>query len=538
MYRVLIVDDEYLSRFVLKTIISKRINNLELEIAGEAENGRQAIEMNRKLRPDIIIMDIKMPGINGIDATKEIINEFPDVSVLILTAYDNFDYIKRALDLGVKGYILKPVKDEDVVEKVNKVIRDIDERVNKSDFKEQVENKIKVIKPLIENELISSFISGNFDIEKVDNYINFLQVEIKSGYFMLISPGLGFSRDINESIRNRIMKDKIYGIAEKHLPLMKRCYFGNYIGNTVIAFFPVKHENITDEVYRESVLIGEEIKNRIKIMADIDVAVGIGNVYSGIQNLSRSYNEANYALKNAITEKKVVYFGSMEVKDSAEPQAKYPIELENTFIDQIKIGNFDKARQIAADIIAYIMDGNCKIDFIKECLTEFITVLKRAAYKTGVKLSSEGGSEIILELSGLSDLEDVNLWCKRNIYNLIDAIENKPGRNKDVINKAFEYINRHFTKDITLESVADDVGISPQYLSKMFKEGYGANFIDYITKKRVEYAQQLLADNSVNIKNISKVVGYGDPNYFCKIFKKDTGFTPKQYRARNTSGET
>lgn len=117
MIKLMIVDDEYLSRFALRTLISKKISGIE--IIGEAENGRQAIELNRKLRPEIIIMDIKMPGISGIDASMEIINEFPETNILILTAYDNFGFIKRALDIGVKGYILKPIKEAEVIDKLS-----------------------------------------------------------------------------------------------------------------------------------------------------------------------------------------------------------------------------------------------------------------------------------------------------------------------------------------------------------------------------------------------------------------------------------
>lgn len=535
MYRVLIADDEYLSRFVLKTIISKKIKNLE--IVGEAENGRQAIEQNRELKPDLIIMDIKMPGINGIDATREIIKEFPDVSVLILTAYDNFDYIKQALDLGVKGYILKPVKEEEVIEKVYKVIKDIDERANKSDFKEQVETKIKVVKPLIENELISCFVSGNFDIDKVKNYINFLQVEIKAGYFMLISPGQSFSKSIDDAIRARIIKDKICTIAENHLPLMKRCYFGNSIGSTIIVFFPVKSEDSANEIYKEAVMIGNEIKSRIKVIEEVDVAVGIGSLYPEIENLYKGYDEANFALRKAIKAKKVLLFGNVDDDNAEDYQVKYPNELENKLVDQIKIGNMDNARQLTGEVIENIVSSNYKLESIKEGLTEFITVLKRTALKAGANPGNFGSVAIILELSDLNDLEEINLWCKKNIYSLLDLIGNKCGKNREIVNTVFDYINRHYNKDITLDSVAGEVGISPQYLSKIFKEKYGSNFIDYITKKRMEYAVELLSGNEISIKEVSKSAGYADPNYFCKIFKKETGYTPKQYRGQKITGE-
>lgn len=535
MFKALIVDDEYLSRFVLKTIINKKISSLK--IAGEAENGRQAIEKSRELKPDLIIMDVKMPGINGMDAANEILNEFPDISILILTAYDNFEYIKRALDLGVKGYILKPVKEEDVVEKVNKVLGDIGERVNKVGIKEQIENKFKVIKPLIESELISSFISGNFDVDKVENYISFLQEEITSGYFMLVSPGQNYSRDINESIRNRILKEKILNIAGNHLPLMKKCYFGNSIGSTVIAFFPVNQVNTSMETCREAIMIGEELRSRIKLMADVDAAIGIGSVCTGIQNFAESYNEASLALKKAVREKTVVYFGDLASEEYAGKEELYPLELEDRLIDYIRIGNMEKAGETADDILLHVLNGNNRLEVIKECLTGFVSVLKRTARKAGVTSGITSSTGMLAELNVLNDIEEIDVWCKRTVRGILKLIEGKTGKSKEIVDNAFSYINKNFTKDITLESVADEIGISPQYLSKLFKEKYGSNFIDYITKKRVEYAGRLLARSSANIKEISKAAGYGDPNYFCKLFKKVTGLTPKQYKLQKVTGE-
>lgn len=535
MYRVLIADDESLSRFVIKTIISKNI--FSLEVVGEAENGRQAIEMNRTLKPDIIIMDIKMPGINGIDATRDILLEFPNVSILILTAYDNFDYIKRALDLGVKGYILKPVKEDELVEKVNKVISEFDDKLNNSELKQEIESKIKIVRPLIENELVSSFVSGNFNVDKVNNYLNFLQIVISSGYFMLISSGEAISKDINETIRQRILKDKMYDIAQKHLNMMKKCYFGNCIGNTIIVFFPVKDEELKYETYKEAILIGREIKSRMKVIENIDVAIGIGNVYTGIQNLSKSYNEANLALKKAVSGREVIYFGSLDENDWLDSQIKYPIELENKLIEQIKIGSMENARELADNIITCIISSTCKVDYIKECLTEFFTVLKRNAVKIGANPFNIGYSRIVNELSVLNDIDEIYIWCKTNVNNLLDIIEKRSVKNKDVVSMVLEYINKYFTSDITLESVADEVGISPQYLSKIFKEKYGSNFIDYITRKRIELAEELLGRRDADIKEVSKAVGYGDTYYFCKVFKRDTGLTPKQFQAQKIIGE-
>lgn len=535
MYKLLLVDDESLSRYVLRTLISKKFNNIE--IVGEAENGRQAIELNRKLMPDIIIMDIKMPGINGIDASVEIVGEFPNANILILTAYNNFEYIKSALDIGVKGYILKPVKESEVVEKINKVLSQIEEQANHYDYKELVESKIKEIKPFMENELVAAFITGNGDLEKVANYINFLQEDIKAGYFLLISAGHSNSNEINETIRNRILREKTYTIVARHLPHLKKCLFGKSLGNTIVIFIPVDEKLQANKISEEALSIAEDINRKLKVIGDIDANIGIGNAYQEIKNFNKSYNEAVYALRKSFIQKKIIHFASLSIDINSYDFNAYPMDLENRLIEQLKSGNVGNAINSANEIIAYLLDNFNKIDNLKGAIGEFISVIKRNVLKMGVNLNNSFGTGLLSELSELSSTEEIEVWLKRNVYNIIEQVEKYAGKNVDAISRVFEYSNKNFNKDITLELVASEVGLSSQYLSKVFKEKIGTNFIDYITKKRLQYAEELLKKGNLNIKEISKMSGYEDSNYFCKIFKKDTGVSPKQYRAKVTMGE-
>jgi two-component system response regulator YesN len=136
----------------------------------------------------------------------------------------------------------------------------------------------------------------------------------------------------------------------------------------------------------------------------------------------------------------------------------------------------------------------------------------------------------------LDSIEEIEIWCKCNAYDLIEKVEKCSNKGYDILNKVIEHICRNFNKNITLESVADEIGLTPQYLSKIFKEKFGINFIDFITQKRMEYAEKLLRESGKNIKEIGKLAGYEDSNYFCKIFKKEMGTSPKQFRTKATTG--
>lgn len=530
MYRLLIVDDEHLSRYALRTLLQKKFSNIE--IVAEAENGRRALELNAQLKPDIIIMDIKMPVLNGIDASEIIINENPNTNILILTAYDNFDYIKRALDIGALGYILKPIKEAEVVEKINKVINHIIEKENKNDFMDLVESKLKIVKPFIEDELITSFVSGNFDKEKVQSYINFLQEDINAGYFLLVSTDQDDLNGINDYLRSRIVKEKIMNILKRHLPLMTKCLFGKIQSNSIVVFIPTDIKHPADEVIREAIMIGEEIRRKTKLIGNIESSVGIGRVYSEIDCFHKSFCEAITALRKAKVDKQTIHFTQLSSYETEVNQWRYPKDLENKLLEQLKVSNTDDARKYSDEILCFIFERNEKSEKLKEYVFEYITILKRAISELTIcqypcKFS---------ELEKLTSNEEIKVWGKCNAFELIEQIENNCSKKSDVINRIIDYINNNFNKNVTLDLVASEVCLSPQYLSKIFKEKYGSTFIEYITNKRLNYAKELLKKGNMNIKEISKIIGYEDPNYFCKVFKKETGTSPKNYRTKAAIG--
>ena len=529
MYRMLIVDDEALARYAFRTLISKNFSNIE--VIGEAESGREAIKLNHELKPDIIIMDIKIPGMNGLDASREILRDFPDTKILILTAYDNFDYIHQALDMGVKGYLLKPLQKDEIIEKVNRVINDINESKSKIDLNEIMENKISKVKPFIEKEIAMAFITGNIDIDEVKSYINFMQYKISKAYCILISSGDNYSSFIDDSVRNKVNLTKAYDVVTNYLPLTNKCIIGSPIGNVINVFITLDDEKSSaNNCARESTSIAQEIKRKIKVIAGIEVAVGIGNAYNELQDYKISYDEASLALKQAIHKEGIIHYSTMLDKP-IDNSCEYPFKLETQFLGYIKTGNIDNARELVNDIMSCIFNNHFNIALIKEYISQFMVVFTRAVWQMGIDVGLYKNEGMLMELNSMSELNELELWFKRNISTIIKRVElQKYKKDSGVMKQVYEYINRQYSREITLSMAAQEVGLSSQYFSKLFKEEYGVNFIDYITDKRIEHAKALLKSTNNGIKEISAMVGYTDINYFCRIFKKITGITPKQYR--------
>jgi len=530
MYKLLIVDDEALARYSIITLISRNFS--EIEVVGEAENGRQAIALNEKNRPDIIIMDIKIPGINGIDASYEILKDYPSVNILILTAYDNFDYIQKALDIGVKGYLLKPVRKEDFVEKINKIINIIESGTNTKLTKENIEKKMRTVKPVLEKEIVTSILKPQVNIKETKEYINFLQFDFEAGYFMIFSVLQDTENSISDSIRNKINKDKVYEFLYNNLPLMRQCLFGHTIGNMIVVFFPFEKDINPEKCRKESKIIANEMIRKIKLVRNLDIACGIGSLYLNLEELRKSFEEARQSVSNSIKTGKCIHFKELNVS-LQETDFEYPIQKERELINSIRSGNIEKISETYREVSSLIFNNRFEYEAIREYLMQLLAIIKRTMLEMGIgslKVISLGG---IAETKNFMKEEDLKYWFEMVINTITGIIfEFKESKENVMVTKMYSFINSNFTENISLDTLAEEFSLSTQYISKIFKDEYGKNFIDYLTEKRIDFAKELFRDKNISIKEVSKKVGYEDPNYFCRIFKKNTGQTPKDYKNR------
>ncbi len=530
MIRLLIVDDEPLSLYAIRALINRKFS--DVSIVAEAKNGQEAVELYKELKPDMLIMDIKMPLLNGIDASKQILDEFKEANILILTAYDSFNYVQNALNMGVKGYLLKPINDEDTVQKIRALIGTINSKKEKNNDDDKLEEKVNSIKPIVQKELISQMIYGSIKSEDLKNYAAFFQGNINRGYFMLI----GFKKDISQNIEDEMqvktIKNEILQGIKNLVVTIRKCIIGNFIGRGVPLWFPVEENEDIKEIYKESKKNGEEIKRKISLVVNIsgEIGIGIGNVVSSIELSKKSYSEGYLALKSALKSSSVIHYN--EIKDSlAKESIRYPVQLEEKLIDLIKRGDIIQAKQIVEDILESVFNGFYAMKDIKEYLSQLISIVKRTMLQLGIGINTLTTIGTMDDLTQLNDSEEMRVWIRRNLFNILHLIEEIQGlKEKIIFTKIHDSINKNVFADISLEYIAQEVGMSPQYLSKIFKEEIGMNFIDYVTGKRIAYAKELLENKDKSIREIAVEVGYSDSSYFTRIFKKIVGLTPKEYR--------
>ena len=288
MQKIMIVDDEPIARNSIKYIIEKDIP--ELEIVALSSSGKDAIAKNYEFRPDIIIMDINMPGINGIEAMKQIRLTNEDVAFVIVSAYDYFDYAKEAVMLNASEYILKPVKREDLVASLKRIMLKNEQK--QLDMMHQLEQseKLRMLMPILENGFINAICLHDTRKEELQEYCSLFEYKNSSGYVMVIE----FMK--MNTVDDLIQNNKIYNTYRDVLKGICSCIVGPIMSNRVVIYVNMYAGNDEYEQKSRAIELEEKIIRRTEHIFK-DICIGIGNYYTDLTDAKKSYREAIKALR-------------------------------------------------------------------------------------------------------------------------------------------------------------------------------------------------------------------------------------------------
>jgi two-component system response regulator YesN len=524
----MIADDEGIVIDALRFIIEK--NYGKDCILESAKSGREVIELADKLRPDIIFMDIEMPGINGIEAIKEIRSSNSSTIFIIISAYPKFNYAKEAINLGVLEYINKPIEQKKIIEVLDKAIKKTDEKRELRSKDLQVREKLEIVVPIIESGFIYSLLFEDAFAENIDNYKQLLNIVEKMGYIMTIKYG---DSNVNGKLSNAV------GISVKMQPKyqeMRRiikdyfnCVVGAMMGNLIIVYVPYNDD--AKNKYKKRLEIIEQarkLNKNLKNSFSLNFQISIGNI-KPIQETIVSYKESINAFNFA--DSSVTHAGDLPL--TCHYYNNYPIDEEKAMFQAIKHGKNTTAVMYATQFIERLIDiFSNNLEGIKLKILENELLAERIVYDSGGKTyyfeSRDGYLEHINNMNTIAEIKD---WFIEKIQEQSNNVATKKDEsNKGMILRAKEYIQEHYQNEISLDDVSKELDISPYYLSKVFKQKTGQNFIEYLTEIRIERAKELILQGTDSIKKISLSVGYPNPNYFSRTFKKNVGVSPSEYK--------
>lgn len=527
MYKIIFADDEPIERAAFRIFIKNNFNNIE--VIGEGASGFEAIKLAREKDPDIVVMDICMPGIGGLTAIREIKRNKPKIKFVILSAYSKFDYAQNALKLGVEDYILKPVKNQKMYEVIQSIITKIEAEKIREEESNILKHKVENIQPYIEDEFVMTVISGANDANYFDDMLKFLDMNSYKWYCLTAA---GNSTGISELLFEKI-QETVERVSGKVI--------GANIGGNGILFIPIKVLKDNQKLHTNSLELANYIQIKLKTEYSGEFYLGIGKAYDGYENLRISYIEALDACKYAVKHKKPFYHVSdiKDMRDVGDSDDKKQLVSMNdvglNLFDNICTGDFDVSTRTMNEFLNELRTiYGSQLSPIRDRIYQLTLIIENNVYGTfgkhfKKKLIQDTKSETINEIK---DFKSLKMWLMlylRNLTEFINDIKLSKSSSNLVIN-ALDYINKNYKDNFTLEDVADTLSVSPFYLSKLIKEITGKNFTDHLTDKRINHAKELLLNTDMTIKEITYEVGFNSQSYFSTIFKKIVGVTPSDYK--------
>ena len=509
MYRILIADDEQLEREALKLILNKGID-FPIEVQ-EAVNGREAIVKSRSFGPDIVFMDIKMPGIDGMEAANSIREEFPRVQLIFLTAFNRFEYAREAIHLGAYDFLVKPSPESSILETTEKVIRKVEQIKKEMDNQKNNELKLSRAAGYLENEFVYTAAMRGIQSSKFMDYISILDLSFKAGLG-------GVMKIFYDSYPLQVESDYQKSILRKRCSLLLKTTFARSgiavltnLELAIIYFLIIIPEGLDhkDLVFED---MASDLETRVKRDLSIDVRIGIGSEFSEPGQCLASFSTIGRSDR------------------TRENNCGYPMDLEISIEKALMKVDRTEAEAVYAKISDWFYFSDVTLDRKKQFLLDLATVLKHsAACQSPTGIGSGDNSELRFSDSPDSLISSFRLFLNNLLTDLehIKEIDNDPA-----VEQGCRFIEENFSRDISLEDAAEYCGLSSFYFSRLFKKKKKITFIDFLTNRRIEEAKKLLSRGELSIKEISSRTGYSDPNYFTRVFKRVEDLSPSAYRSK------
>ena len=525
-YTILLVDDE---EEVIQAIIRK-INWEELgfSVVGYADNGIKALEMIEESQPDVVMTDIKMPYMDGMELCSHIRREYPAMKIVLFTGFDEFEYAKEAVHLEIKEYMLKPVNATELSESLTNLKHTLDREREEKLNVQKLENYFDDVLPIIQTNFFVSLIEGRVNESEYEKFLQAYKIDLNGPYFCCAVFHTS-ENNVPEEMSPLLLSMSVEREIKARIVGKFKCREFIYLGNTVLII-ELKSKEETVELTD----VCDKFCKWVNRVIGAVVTAGIGMVCDNISNINNSYdgareavsyrvlygtkrainideitpNKQNMGLQSEETKMhelfKAIYLGNEQEIEAATNREVDRIHSNSNTVSQYKLYTMEMVGAFYRFCENNFIDFN---DFLGEMSNPYEKVPKMdesTLKKWIVQVSTEMGKQ----------LKSVRNSKSRRLIN--DA--------KNIV------ANRYMEEDLSLDKVCSIMGVSNSYFSSIFKKETGISFVSYLTDYRMDIAAKLILDTNEKSYKIGEMVGYMDANYFSYVFKKKFGISPSKYR--------
>lgn len=536
--KVFLVEDEMVIRRGIK-------NSIDWEkegyiFCGEASDGELAYPMIIKEKPDILITDIRMPFMDGLELCKLVKKELPNIKILILSGYDEFDYAKEAIRLGVTEYLLKPISSGKLLEALNGVSESI--RREKED-KDLVRKYMEEMRENTEHEkqkFFEQMIAGNLSMADALETGKKYEMNLSAGMYNLLLFRFTLGEENRKS--GELLGEAEYAIEKLTERLEYVFEFQRGVEGWAFLLMADNEEQMSERVKELSKDLEEIMKN----YSTIAYFGGIGQPVARLRELEESFREAERALaarftmelNRIISVEDIRMAQNVDTLDDIEITSFGEIEKTRTMLEKfLNNGAEDEIDEFVDVYINELPEENLKSVLMRQyiIMDAYIVMMSFCEKIEGIEGEMQAQSEELKNsMKTIQTLEEIKNYIRMLLKKIIGVRDTISGRRySDIIEIAKDQIRKTYMSDeISLNTIAAEVGMSPRYFSSIFSKEMGKTFVEYLTEIRMDRAKELLMCSSMKTSEIGYEVGYKDPHYFSYIFKKTQNCTPKEFRAR------
>lgn len=548
MTRIFLVEDEYTIREGIKRAIHWEEEGFEL--VGEAGDGEVAYPRILETQPDILVTDIRMPFMDGLQLSRLVKKDLPSIRILILSGYDDFEYAHEAIRIGVAGYLLKPLSVETLLDKLHEIDTTINEEKERERTVAYYKKELEDVRVLERQQFLRDVIDGRYSMVEAIETGREYDIDLAGSCYSVMLMQIRSSANENESVDSYSRtREEIYDQIRGGITQMGYLYVYEQSGETLCFLRRGESAEQLAALQEEGV---DNLRSYMEDYAGLTWFLAYGEPVERIRDIKRSYESASrkFAMRYLYDVSHVFLYSDpqeIEISNQRESNIDYR-QVDITKMSQKYITNFLQNGSIA-EVSDFVGDYFASMG--QEAVSSYIfrqyvvmgTIFCMISYLEQLKVPED---EIYENLGGIEESvrhiersSDTQEYIQELLVKTL-TVRNRiaDSRYTALIKEAARYIRENYSsEEISLQSVASAVNVSASHFSTVFKQETGQNFIEFLTGIRMDKARELLAGTAMRTSDVGYAVGYRDPHYFSYIFKKEQGVSPREYRAQLREGQ-
>ena len=526
-YRVLLVDDEEEIREGIRVKIDWA--GLGFELAGSAANGMDALELAEQLRPDVVLTDIKMPYMDGLELCRRLKPLLPASKLVMFSGFDEFEYARQAVGMSVSEYILKPINAPELSSVLTRLRGQLDhERLERRDI-EALRRRYEESLPILRELFYTRLLSGQIRPDQIQDRAARYEIELPEGLWTAALVHVDGPGDEGE--RDELLLLSVQSFLEKQFSLEGASARVVLYGDMAALLVRLSGEERLYPLLEEL----ERLSRLSQSYLGLRLTTGVGLPCRGPEELDRSAEGARSALDYRVLAGggRVIYIGDLEPQSAAAPS--FEEEDQRELSAAVKLGTPEQVEEVVQGLIKRLSRAGLSLSKCDLFLLEVVTCLVRLTRSGALAVEEVFGERFTgaVSVADFSSLEELGNWLGERCQRLHDLLGRRRSDSAwQMVERAKDYIAGHYTDEqLSVEALCSHIHLSPTYFSTLFKREVGMSFTAYVTKVRMEEAARLLRETDEKTYRVAEAAGYSDPNYFSYVFKRHHGVSPSKFRA-------